>query len=195
MMASPTLTENQPNDIVLITEVMYAFGFRVDRQWIEIYNPGNGTIDLSAYKLGDAEIPGINEGMLQFPNGTLISPAQVIIVALKAAFFYDEYNFYPDFEFTDTNLTVPDMLPYPSWTDGAVLLNNMGDEVLLLNSEDRIVDVIAYGDSLFPNFQPPVVGVAEGYSLERFPADQDTDGKVDWIKQPHPNPGLVNLGN
>lgn len=174
---------------------MYAFGFRVDRQWIEIYNPGNGTIDLSTYKLGDAEIPGINEGMFQFPSGTLISPGQVFVIALKAAFFYDEYNFLPDFEFTDTNLSVPDMLDYPAWADGTVLLNNMGDEVLLLDGEDRLVDVLAYGDSLFLDFQPPVIGVADGYSLERFPADHDTNSKWDWIQQPHPNPGLVNLGN
>jgi hypothetical protein len=85
------------------------------------------------------------------------------------------------------------MVKYSSWANGNVALSNTGDEVLLLDGSDSVVDVVAYGNSPYPAFQPPVPTVSEGHSIERRPANVDTDTNADWHDQPSPAPGVVSL--
>ena len=73
---------------VLITEVYYNTpGSDGDEEWIEIANVGTAVIDLSDYKIGDEELIGGREGMKRFPEGALIEPGQVVIVAQTAVAF------------------------------------------------------------------------------------------------------------
>lgn len=189
---SPTTTAEKV--MLLISEV---FHNEVDQEphpdieWVELYNPISSSIDLSNYKLGDEETPGRSEGMMRFPAGAWITSGQVIVIAYRADFFYDLHRFLPDYEFSDSMPEVPTMIPYLSWSSGTVILEDWGDEVLLLDGDDRVADVVAYGDSLYPDFQP-AVSVEEGSSIERCPADRDTDSSSDWIIQSSPNPGVVN---
>jgi hypothetical protein len=180
--SSPTL---------LISEVLYdALGTEPDEEWIEIYNPGASTIDLSNYKVGDEETPGGAEGMLQFPAGISINPARVIVVANKATAFSGVWGFNPNYEMVGSDEGVPDMIPYTAWATGKIALGNSGDEVLILDGGDAIVDAMSYGtETTF--FDPPCPDVAAGYSLERSPANVDTDTAEDWIDQEVPNPGEI----
>jgi hypothetical protein len=190
---TPSLTPEPPPEsgVLLISEVMYIpLGDEPDHEWIEIYNAGDTSIDLSDFKIGDEEEQGGGEGMLQFPNGTSIDADQVIVIANKAIAFWAIYGFLPDYEMTDTDPSVPVMLPYISWADGQVSLGNPGDEVLILDGDDKIVDAVSWGYSNFA-FEPPVPGVDPGHSIERFPANVDTDTNEDWIDQTTPNPGEV----
>jgi hypothetical protein len=58
---------------LLITEVMYnPAGEEPLGEWIEIFNPGDTAVDLSAYKLGDEEASSGPEGMFQFPPGSVL---------------------------------------------------------------------------------------------------------------------------
>jgi hypothetical protein len=163
-----------------------------DVEWIELYNSSSSSVELSNYKLGDEESPGGPEGMMQFPAGAWIAPGQAILIANRADLFYRQYHFPPDYEFSDSSPEVPTMIPHLGWSSGTVVLPDFGDEVLLMDGDDRFADVVAYGDSLYPGFQPPVP-IENGSSIERYPADQDTDSSSDWIIQPSPNPGVVNL--
>ncbi len=92
---------------------------------------------------------------------------------------------------SDSISNVPNLVPYPTWSQGLILLGNAEDEILILDEQDKVVDVVAYGLSEYPYFQPPVMIETSlpGYSIERFPADQDTDTASDWIVQLSPNPG------
>jgi hypothetical protein len=178
---------------LLISEVMYIpLGNEPDNEWIEIYNAGDTTINLSDYKIGDEETSGGSEGMLQFPYGTNIGPGEVIVIANRATAFLSLYGFLPDFEMIDSYLFVPVMIPYLIWADGQVHLGNMGDEVLILDDQDNTVDAVSWGFSDFA-FNPPVPGVDPGHSIERFPANIDTNSNEDWIDQLLPNPGIVSL--
>ncbi len=189
---STTPTSSQDKVTLLISEVLYdPISLEPDDEWIEIYNPGSVMIELANYKLGDEETSGGSEGMMRFPHGSSIGPGEVIVIAYRAKSFYNINGFLPDYEFEDSILEVPNMVLYPDWSSGNISLNNLRDEVLLLDDHDRVKDVVAYGDSLYPDFQPPVPGVSEGYSIERRPASQDTDGYGDWIGQSNPNPGVV----
>jgi hypothetical protein len=178
---------------LLISEVLYDTpGTDEDEEWIEIYNPTASTIDLSVYKIGDEEEQGKGEGMYQFPPEASIPPEGVIVIALKATGFYALYGFNPDYEVTDTDPSVPDMIKYSAWATGKIALSNSGDEVLILDEGDAIVDAMSYGDAT-TFFDPPCPDVITGHSLERSPANVDTDTADDWIDQEFPNPGSVTV--
>jgi len=182
-----------PFKTLIISEVLYdTLGTEPDEEWIEIYNAGVSIIDLSNYKVGDEEEQGGGEGMLQFPVGASINPGQVIVVANKAAAFFAVWGFNPDYEMVSSDATVPDMIPYTAWASGNVDFSNSGDEVLILNGGDAIVDAMSYGNKT-TSFDPPCPDVAAGHSLERSPANVDTDTAEDWIDQEFPNPGAVTI--
>jgi hypothetical protein len=182
--SSPTL---------LISEVLYdPLGTEPDKEWIEIYNAGASTIDLSVYKVGDEETPGQGEGMLQFPTGASANPGQVIVIANKATAFMGFWGFNPDYEMLASDEAVPDMISYLTWAGGKVELRNGGDEMLILDGGDVIVDAMSYGDTT-TFFNPACPDVTEDHSLERSPANADTDTAADWIDQGAPNPGVVTV--
>ena len=98
-----------PNNLV-ISEVLYnPDTSQLDTEWIEVYNPTDLVIDLSDYKVGDAEALGKPEGMLKFPSGAMIMPKQVILIAANANKFLDVYGLNPDFEMSNSSSIVPDM--------------------------------------------------------------------------------------
>jgi len=188
---SPLIGASSPT--LLISEVFYDTpGTDEDEEWIEIYNPTASTIDLSVYKIGDEEEQGKGEGMYQFPPEASIPPGGVVVIALKATGFYALYGFNPDYEVTDTAPSVPDMIKYSTWATGKIALSNSGDEVLILDGGDAIVDAMSYGNAT-TFLDPPCPDVATGYSLERSPANVDTDTFEDWIEQESPDPGEVNV--
>jgi hypothetical protein len=197
-LASPLFSFSPPpttalSPTLLISEVLYdPLGDEPDGEWIEIYNASASTIDLSTYKVGDEEASGGSEGMLQFPAGASMNPGQVIVVANKATAFFSAWGFNPDYEMVDSDGAVPDMSSYTAWSSGSITLSNSGDEVLILDGSDAIVDAMSYGNkTTFLN--PAAPDVSEGHSLERSPANEDTDTADDWIDQESPNPGTVTI--
>jgi len=186
------VTPSNPSGL-LISEVMYdPSGEQPAGEWVELYNSGERTVFLSDYKLGDEETRGGREGMVQFPQEAVISPGQAIVVANQADTFVDVYAYPPDFEISDSDSNVPDMRRYVEWAGGSMNFAIDGDEVLLLDGDDNLVDALSWGNSSFA-FDPPVDKVQRGNSLERFPPSQDTDSAFDWREQSEPHPGEVDL--
>jgi hypothetical protein len=180
-----------PTSKLVISELLYnPSGKEPDMEWVEFYNAGIRDLDLSEYKFGDEETIGEAEGMLQFPPGAKIAPGQVIIVACSATAFFNRYGVTPDYEMRESDPLVPNMYKYTAWAGGIVEFNNSGDEVLILDGKDQLIDTMAYGNSTH-FFDPTVKKVADGHSLERFPVDMDTDSAADWTDQPSPNPWSV----
>lgn len=178
---------------LLITEVMYdPINHEPGNEWIELYNRSFESISLVNYKIGDSETSGDAEGMFSFPPGGVIDPGQVIIIANQAFQFTQLFGFMPDFEFSDSQKSVPDMVKDKTWASGNVNLNNSGDEILLLDEEDSLLDVISWGNSTYA-FYPPIPLVDEGHSVERKPADYDGNQAADWKEQSEPQPGKVDL--
>ncbi|MCZ7670105.1 MAG: lamin tail domain-containing protein [Chloroflexi bacterium] len=185
----PLLAQTAVPPTLLITEVYYNTpGDDAVNEWIEIANVGSAAIDLSAISLGDAQSSGSHEGMVRFPKDARIEAGQVVVVAQTAVSFRQNFGFNPDYEITDTDPAVPDMRRYPLWASGDVGLANDGDEVLLLYKLAPF-DAINYGDSE-QFFTPAINGVLPGQSIERVPADCDTDSAAGWLPRefPHPRP-------
>ena len=189
----PLLIKNQPYlPHPLITEVLYDPEDEPGGEWVELYNDYPVTIDLSIYKVGDQTEPGCCEGMFAFPAGATLKPGQVIVIANEAKTFHSLNGFNPDYEMKDTDPGIADLLCYWDWAQRAVVLTNTGDDLLLLDGDDQVVDAVSWGDASFA-FAPSVNKVAEDYSLERYPAYMDTDSALDWRSQKSPQPGEVNL--
>jgi hypothetical protein len=162
-----------------------------EHEWVEIVNPTYSEISLSLYKIGDAQTPQVFEGMYQFPPETVLQPHQTLVVASSAvAFRADNPGRDPDFEFYRTDPAVPSLKLHPSWGTGEWHLRNDGDEILLLDANDRRVDIVVYGDATFPGIVPHPGVSLYTHSLERYPYAYDTDDcAVDFRDWPFPNPG------
>ena len=163
-------------------------------EWVEIFNPGDAPAILSAYKLGDEETYGSDEGMLQFPTGAILNPGEVIVVANKGVTFSAVYGFLPDFEMRDSDPNIPDLILYHAWSSGQIELINAGDEILLLDGEDQLVDALTRGNSAWEQvFDPPPPTTGECESLTRSPAYMESDSAADWVRAETPGPYLLDL--
>jgi hypothetical protein len=180
-------------DGLLISEVLYRpIGLEPDGEWIEIFNSSSLSLSLREYKVGDAEVQGDREGMYQFPEGATLEASGVIVVANRASTFIEQYGFFPDYELVETIPSVPNLLRYIRWASYNLELTNDGDEVLLLDGEDHLIDAVSWGHSTFAMNPPPPIA-PQGYSLERKPANVDTNQSSDWVNQPDPAPKNIDL--
>ncbi|MBK8987313.1 MAG: lamin tail domain-containing protein [Chloroflexi bacterium] len=181
--------DSEPSPI-LITEVYYNTpGDDSREEWLELANVGTAVIDLSDYKIGDEETVGGSEGMARFPEGASIAPGQALVVAQTAVGFRALFGHNPDFEIQDTDPTVPNMRTFLVWASGGLALANDGDEVLLVQ-KTAVRDSLNYGSST-TFFRPAIAGVFTGHSIERVPADCDTNSAADWLPRETPTPGQL----
>lgn len=188
---SPTSAATPVEGRLLIGEVYYdPAGAEPDEEWVEIYNGGGSSVNLEAFKIGDEETAGQGEGMHRFPDGSQIVPGQTLLIANRASAFQALYGFRPSFELENSDPDVPEMIKYSSWATGSMYLGNTGDEVLLLDGQDQVVDALSWGDSIWA-FNPAVDTVDESHSIERAPIYLDSDSAADWLDRPHPQPGSV----
>jgi hypothetical protein len=135
-----------------------------------------------------AQIPSGDVPLFSAPSATLVI-SEVL---------YDPIGVEPDGEWIEPNHemlesdpTVPNMAN-SGWASGSVALHNDGDEVLLLDGSNNVMDTLSWGSSTFA-FAPPAPDIAEGHALERRPANRDTDTAGDWMNQATPAPGNVVL--
>jgi hypothetical protein len=122
----------------------------------------------------------------------MLAAGEVAVIANRGDIFFSVYGFIPRFEFNESVGEIPDMVKYSSWAIGRINLKNSGDELLLLDDDDNLIDAVSWGSSTFA-FDPSLPGVNEGISLERRPAGFDTDSAGDWKECTNPDPGQVDL--
>jgi uncharacterized repeat protein (TIGR01451 family) len=162
---------------LLISEVLYVpSGGGSGGEFIEIVNVSPIAIGLSNYKIGDEGTLDGGEGMRQFSSGS-IAPGQVIVWANNADTFTGTYGFLPDYAQTVGAQPVTQTTTYSAWASGSVSLNNDGDEVILLDGSDTAIDVVMYdnGNDPWPGLANADFSVSDGESMERVPADWDTN--------------------
>ena len=191
--ATPSLVPTPFGGKLLLSEFLYdPLGDEPDGEWIEIYNADMVAVKLQDFKLGDEETRGQAESMLRFPAGAVLDPGQAIVVAHHGEAFFEKYGSLPNYEVFNTIWQVPDLSPYSYWGTAALSLQNEGDELLLIDGRDTIIDALSYGSSAF-FFDPSLPLSTPGCSLERFPGDQDSNQASDWREQCQPSPGRAAL--
>lgn len=170
-----------------INEVLFnEVGSDTGGEWIEIFNTGPDTIDLTNYKIGDEETSGgtsLTEALFQFPSGATIAPGAVQIVSANASVFNTNYGFFPTYETSSsTGGTVPGMTNYLPWdVDGGIMnMSNSNDQAVLVDGTDAIIDAVSWGNTFA--FDPALGSTSDGQSYERINAYVDTDTAADWAK-------------
>jgi cardiolipin synthase len=180
----------------LISEVLYDPFGDDDAEFFELVNPTSLPINISNYSLGDAAVadPLGFEDVRRFPAGTIILPNDVLVIATSATAFFTKFGYNPDFEVLSTDPTVPDLIDDPTWGDpeAFIRLSNSGDELILRNSNDVVVDVLVYGTGSYPGHIACTLLPGPDQTYERYPYWRDTDNcAADFRPWPFPNPGFL----
>ena len=178
------------NDLLIVRFVYNPAGTGTDdEEYVKIYNNGATTVNLDEnndnIKIGDEETEGGGEGMFRFPTGASIGSGNHLIIAKDATAFYDKWGFDADYEFDGTKGGVPDMIKYSSWGSGSFALHQNGDEVLILDQNNGIVDSVAYENGNYSavglastgDYKPP--NADDGAALSRNNITDDTDNMYD----------------
>ena len=183
-----------PANHLLISEVMVDPYGSDELEFVELVNPASTIIDISQYGLSDAAAPEDYEDLRRFPEMTTVPAGAALVVATSAADFWQEYGRWPDFEILETSVLVPNLVDDPAWGDPGTFfrLGNSGDEVILRDAADRIIDALAYGSGDLPGRVGCPLLSGTNHVLERFPYWRDTgscpDDFRDW---PFPSPGRL----
>ncbi|MEM3373628.1 MAG: lamin tail domain-containing protein [Candidatus Woesearchaeota archaeon] len=114
------------NATLVFTEIMYnPFGNEANREWIELFNYGNETLNISNWKLQD----GTTIRNINLYNGSyLIEPYSFVILARNPENFSKEYNY-------SGNLF-----------QSSFTLTNTGKELILYDNNNNIVDSVFYAN-------------------------------------------------
>lgn len=115
---------------VTINEIMYDVeGTDTDREWIEVYNSGNESIDLSTWKFVEANV---NHSLMPFDGGSSVVSGGYAIIADKPEKFKADWPNFSGVLF-----------------DSSFSLNNDPGEILSLkDSTGMIVDTVTYVTSV-----------------------------------------------
>jgi hypothetical protein len=182
---------------LLISEIYYDPPGPDETEFVEIVNPTGRNIDLSDFSIGDAVNKSDYEDVRRFPKSTIIMAGETILVASAGVPFYAKFGLLPDFEIIDTDITIPDLIDDPNWGDTSTFfqLGNQGDEVLLRDKLDHLIDGAAFGVGAIPGHISCPLAPTSGRSLERYPYWRDTDDcNSDFLNYSSPTPGVVREG-
>jgi hypothetical protein len=110
---------------VVINEINYKSGEGYDAgDWIEIYNNGNQTVDMTGWVIHDADT--VNH--FTFPDGQLLYPEEYLVITDNNSKFHSVYpsitNRLGEFKFG---------------------LSSSGDIIFLLDNNDALIDKVTYG--------------------------------------------------
>ncbi|TAK18990.1 MAG: hypothetical protein EPO40_35555 [Myxococcaceae bacterium] len=145
-------------------------------EWVALRNMTPAPLALGNFRIGDEETVDGTEGMYSFPAATL-APGATFIVAASGSQYAARYGRAADAEFATTaGDTTPDMTRYTLWTaSGSWGLANGGDEILVLDGSNTLVDIVNYGSGTYAGVTatPVISTTARVYS--RLPALTDRD--------------------
>jgi len=116
------------NAQIIFTEIMYnPDGTDSGREWVEFYNSGSESVDISDYKLLEN---GINHKLSAHDpsnvDNLIIGPREYVVVADNSIKFLSDY--------AEKGLLI----------DSAFSLKNTGEQVSIVNSNDEIIDTFNY---------------------------------------------------
>ncbi|MDP8246417.1 MAG: lamin tail domain-containing protein [Candidatus Hinthialibacter antarcticus] len=151
---------------VVINEVMYnnPVAFEDDREFIELFNPGAATIDLSFWKLRDSN----DDNFYTLPVGTSIAANGFLVISKRKEAGW----------------------PDPVLENLSFSFGDNGDEVRLFDPNDRLIAKVEYNDSA----EWPVGADGEGGSLELLQASRPNNDPNNWaVSANGGSPGRANV--
>ncbi len=129
-----------------------------------VLNTGDRKLRLGGWSVTD------NEGSWSFPRGTVLAPGASLRVARSFERFTWVFGFPPDLSIDR----------HPCEADGALILDNGGDELLLLDARGRLVDAVVWENG-WADAQPGWEGPA--LRPYRFNSFVPEEGQMLWRKR------------
>lgn len=152
---------------VVINEIVFAPPSG-EPEWVELYNPLDRAVTLNGWKLGDASF---REGKGITAESVLIGKGEFVVLTKDTIGLYDVH---PDLRGRAIGMT-----GFPS-------LNNAGDEIILRDNTDSVIDSVCYS---------PSWGGMDGASLERRDFEDPACDPLNWSSSLDPlrsTPGRPN---
>ncbi|MBU4256547.1 MAG: lamin tail domain-containing protein, partial [Candidatus Thermoplasmatota archaeon] len=177
-----------PNSVLIVEVYYYPYPNEND-EYVKIYNQGGDSIDISNWSITDHSPNDNNKtggGIIVFPSETILKTKSSFYVTENASAFYNSTGFMPDFEYEVNSLPNVSQMFYPD--PGFVLSNKEGDNVVLKDKNDSVVDAVVYGDSDYIGMgwdSKSAKDVTEGTVLRRNTDEEtglylDTNTSSDW---------------
>ncbi len=162
---------------LLITEIRYDADDEPEGEFVEIYNAFTFDIYLENWELTDGE------GKFNMPEGAQIDADDILIFAYDKTIYHSEM----------TALGIS-LVPTADYNLGDIQLANTGDDLSLKDPADVTKDAVAWGSGSVSGvtaWSGATTGADK--TLQREPADVDTDNcNTDFLIDT-PNPGVVYL--
>ena len=141
---------------IVINEILYNAPDDLEVEFVEFYHSGNEEIDVSRWSVAD------REGTLyEFPDGSTIKPGEYVVLCREPVLFEEFYGIKPGGEMSHR-------------------LGNGGDEVILKDSKGKVLERVAYDDSV----PWPVVADGLSASLERISPVAPSASPDSWAPSP-----------
>lgn len=154
-----------------IVRYLYDAGTFVEH--VVLRNATADALDLASFAVGDEETPNQPEGMLRLPSRSLAAGAELVVSFGAAGAYETAFGEAPGVEASALSAR-------GRWSAGSVSLDSAGDEILVLDRSDTIVDVVTFEGGSYPGVGAGPTAAADELSL-REPIDQDTDASGDFV--------------
>ncbi len=152
---------------VVINEIMYdVVGSDDNHEWIEVYNNGNESVNLTNWKFFEANT---NHGLTLINNSAILDASDFAVIVDDWQTFLQDYPNY--------NKTL---------FDSSFSLSNSGETIALKNSTSDIVESLTYNSMWGGN--------GTGKSLERINVSESSNSSSNWAESTVINgtPGVIN---
>ncbi len=165
---------NDEEWLLLFSEVRYdADTPEPDGEFFELYNGFAFNVGIGGWEISD------NGASYVIPAGTVFSAGDILIFARNATAFMEQMD----------DLGVSTVAP--DFTYGSITLANTGDYLKLDTPTTTMVDAVVWGTGSLTTITAWDSDMDESLSLQRDPANHDTDDCSVDFKTDTPNPGTV----
>jgi MYXO-CTERM domain-containing protein len=148
-------------------------------EWVTVKNVSPSPLALAGFKIGDEETPDGNEGMFSFPAAATLAAGASFTVARSGSAYQTFFGVAPDAEIPPgASMAVPDMASVPTWTSAAMSsfqLADNGDEILVLDPSNTILDIAVFGNGVYAGVTPFAAAPGTDEALTRNALSADTD--------------------
>ncbi|MBN1424715.1 lamin tail domain-containing protein [Candidatus Fermentibacteria bacterium] len=174
----------EPGPPVVVAQVLYdPATTEPNNEFYRLYNRSPWAVSMgnhgvTGYKIGDEETIGGGEGMRAIPPGYgNVPPGGYLTIACTAADLLTNYGITADLEqaYGSDDPGVVNLTTYPTWATGSINLSNSGDEVIVLDGCDTVVDVLVYEGGGYAGVTSQTYNCGQDEMLYRTPPGQDTD--------------------
>ncbi|MCB0047631.1 MAG: lamin tail domain-containing protein, partial [Caldilineaceae bacterium] len=117
-----------------------------DGEFVTIRNAGEAPLALAGWSIGDAERRGDGEGMYALPDGAVLEPGALFVIARDGSVFQRQFGRGPDAQFEEADNGIMTLVRRRDLAAGRWALSDGGDEVALVNPAGEVVDAAVYGN-------------------------------------------------